>query len=264
MSIRKTLFGYEIRDGRISVNEREAETVRKIFRLYRDGLSYQCIADTLNREGTAYHNGVSDWNKRKVNRTVENSRYAGQDGYPAIIAQEDFLNTQTIMLERKHGKSDGKDSLALIKPYLKCGLCDGQLTGMGGRGQKAGTAYLKCQKCGTAVAISIAFLIKETERQIKTPCAERGDYAPSDEAMRLENAIDRALERPDNPGEAIALIMKGISARYECCPNPVVKRQSPKALNDMDAKQIGELISHISVSQNGAISVCLKGRRRIV
>ena len=263
MSIRKTLFGYEIRDGQTSVNEREAETVRKIFRLYRDGLSYQCIADTLNREGAAYHDGVPDWNKRKVNRTVENARYAGNDGYSAIIAQEDFLNAQTMMLERKHRRSDGKDSFALIKPYLKCGLCDGQMLGMGGRGQKTGTAYLKCRKCGTAVAISVSDLIKETERQMETPRAERGDYAPSDEAMRLENAIDRALERPDNPGEAIALIMKGISARYECCPNPA-QRQSPKALDDMDAKQIGELISHISVSQNGAISVCLKGHRRIV
>ena len=55
MSIRKTWFGYEIRDGRISRNEREAETVRKIFRLYRDGHSYQCIADTLGVPLKACH-----------------------------------------------------------------------------------------------------------------------------------------------------------------------------------------------------------------
>ena len=40
MSIRKVLFGYEIRDGRIAANEREADAVRRIFKLYRNGESY--------------------------------------------------------------------------------------------------------------------------------------------------------------------------------------------------------------------------------
>ena len=82
-------------------------------------------------------------------------------------------------------------------------------------------------------------------------------------AMRLANAIDRSLEHPERPEETVALILQGVAARYACCPNPA-QHQFPKSLSDMGAGQIRKLVSHISVSQNGAISVCLKGRRRIV
>lgn len=266
MSIRKILFGYEIRGGEICVNDREAAAVRRIFKLYRDGESYKSVADALNREGVPYGDESPQWNKCKVKRTLENPRYAGKDGYPCVIADGDFQSVQALIRTKNSGNErarKAKSPVTLLKPYLQCGLCGCRLTGVGGRNQDAEKTYLKCRKCEAVVTIRTSLLIEETERQIKAPCAERGGYAPSDEAMRLENAIDRALERPDSPEEAITLIMKGISARYECCPNPV-QRQSPKALNDMDAKQIGELISYISVSQNGAISICLKGRRRIM
>ena len=85
MSIRKVLFGYEIRDGRIAANDREADAVRRIFKLYRNGESYKSVAETLNREGVPYSEDAPQWNKCKVKRTLENPRYAGRDGYPSII-----------------------------------------------------------------------------------------------------------------------------------------------------------------------------------
>lgn len=41
-------------------------------------------------------------------------------------------------------------------------------------------------------------------------------YKPSDEVIRLTNAINRGLEHPDAPEDVVAMILQGISARYDC------------------------------------------------
>ena len=46
-----------------------------------------------------------------------------------------------------------------------------------------------------------------------TPPAE-GGYTPSEDTVRLTNAINRGLERPEHPEDVVALILRGISARY--------------------------------------------------
>ncbi len=41
-------------------------------------------------------------------------------------------------------------------------------------------------------------------------------YVPSGEVIRLTNAINRSLEHLDTPEDVAALILQGISARYDC------------------------------------------------
>ena len=61
-------------------------------------------------------------------------------------------------------------------------------------------------------------LLAQTARQLaaheKPVCKP---YAPSAEAVRLANAIDRVLEQPGDGKEAISCILRGASARYACC-----------------------------------------------
>lgn len=42
-------------------------------------------------------------------------------------------------------------------------------------------------------------------------------YAPSAEVMKIDNSINRALEKAEQPEVVINLILQGITARYECC-----------------------------------------------
>ena len=72
MNHRKTLYGYQIRDGEIAVVEEEAILVRRVFSLYIGGLSYQKISDLLNREEIPYSQEAPAWNKHKVKRLLEN------------------------------------------------------------------------------------------------------------------------------------------------------------------------------------------------
>ena len=42
-------------------------------------------------------------------------------------------------------------------------------------------------------------------------------YAASAEVMKIDNSINRALEKTERPEMVINLILQGITARYECC-----------------------------------------------
>ena len=92
---RKILYGYQIQNGEITVVEDEALVVRRVFSLYLDGLSYQRISDTLNGEEIPFCREAPVWNKHKVKRLLENPRYAGRDGYPPILEDGVFRETQS-------------------------------------------------------------------------------------------------------------------------------------------------------------------------
>lgn len=52
---RKTPFGYQIQNGRITCHPEEAESVRYIFSHYLLGSSYNQIADEMAQQGVRYH-----------------------------------------------------------------------------------------------------------------------------------------------------------------------------------------------------------------
>ncbi len=73
-----SLLGYRVKNGSMSVREDEAQTVRKIFRLYtEEGYSSGEIAALLNRAETPKANGESGWNSRHILRILKNEKYAG-------------------------------------------------------------------------------------------------------------------------------------------------------------------------------------------
>ena len=130
MNHRKTLYGYQIRDGEIAVVEEEAILVRRVFSLYTGGLSYQKISDLLNREEVPYSQEAPAWNKHKVKRLLENPRYTGQDGYPAIIDKVGFEETQSHIHEKTAGYAPKTERPVLrLKRYLRSAapLCVGWL-----------------------------------------------------------------------------------------------------------------------------------------
>lgn len=61
---------------------------------------------------------------------------------------------------------------------------------------------------------------KTRERSIHKTLTEKEEtedsYMPSDEVIRLTNAINRGIENPTKSEDVVALILQGISARYDC------------------------------------------------
>ena len=260
MASRTILYGYEIRDGQRCVRKDEADTVQKIFTMYQGGFSYQKAADTLNHEKIPYGENGSLWNKGKVKRMLEDRRYIGENGWPAVIDPQVFETVQALIQERASNQiqktEKQKDLIASLRlnRYFQCGECETRLTANGSNGQYSGYTYLRCPLCGWTNGFPKTDLLDKIERQIKArTIAEQAEYQPSAEAIRLTNLINRSLESPDQPEETMNLILQAVSARYDCCPDPEPIQRN--ILTTMTPKELRTLITHITISKDSAITV---------
>ncbi len=257
MTNRKILYGYQIQKGKIVVQEQETVIVNRIATLYIEGLSYQKITDILNSEAIPYSSKDRLWNKHKVKRLLENPRYTGIDGYPAIIDFEIFQTIQRKIRSKTENCSKTQCRPALLlKNHLQCD-CGGSLHRIAGANRKKDTLYLKCGTCGKQFTVLDSDLLSEVSRQMaKHLTPTENNYIPSSEVIRLANAVNRQLERPDHPEDAVALILQGISARYDCCPAPIASDTFNRPAK-VDFKSFGQAVSHITIS-DGTITVHFK------
>ncbi|MDU5100432.1 MAG: integrase [Peptoniphilus grossensis] len=83
-------YGYTIRDGRLEVQETEAENIRKIFNNYLAG---NALIKSANLVGLKK-------NSSSVKRILTNKKYLGNDIYPKIIDRESFEKAGQILKER--------------------------------------------------------------------------------------------------------------------------------------------------------------------
>ena len=259
MSNRKILYGYQIQYGELAVIPQEAEVVQRIATLYLNGLSYQKISDTLNHDAIPFSVEAPLWNKHKVKRLLENPRYTGADGYPAIVAQDDFNAIQRIIQEKTSNYTRAEDRPAQrLKKYLLCGSCRGRLLGVGGKSQRRDTLYLRCEKCGALVTIPDTDLLNEVRRQMaEHDTLSEETYVPSEDTVRLTNAINRGLEHPDKPEDIVSLILQGVTARYECCPDTTESEPDCRPA-EVNLKHFGQAVSHITITGENIVTVHFK------
>ena len=87
MGNRKQPFGYRMTLGEITILPEEAELVRFIFQCYSTGATLGELTKALCRQEIPYYAGRT-WNKNMVSRILEDGRYIGEKGYPALIEPE--------------------------------------------------------------------------------------------------------------------------------------------------------------------------------
>ena len=248
---RKMPYGYQIQNGMIVTQSQEAAGVKRIFSLYLAGKSRDQVADALNTEGCCYSAESPKWDKNRVRQALENPRYMGAHDYPAIIADETFYMAQAMRVERARERGS-HPALCLVKK-LRCGNCGHSLRRISER-QWRHTLRFHCDGCGMSVTISDDALLAEVERQAAeyTPSADSTGYTPSEDTVRLTNAINRGLEKPERPDEVTVLIMQGISARYACFPTQMTSTDILRLIKEKDFDQA---IRYITISAENAVTV---------
>ena len=90
MALRMISYGYKMVNGILTVNDEEARVVVEIFRRYGAGEILKAIADDLTERGVIFYQEKNVWNKNMIARIIENKKYIGEDGYPAIVSDEDY------------------------------------------------------------------------------------------------------------------------------------------------------------------------------
>lgn len=78
---------------------------------------------------------------------------------------------------------------------------------------------------------------------------------PSEETVRLTNAINRGLEKPERPEEVVTLVMQGISARYACFPTQMTAADILRLIREKDYDQA---IRYITITAENAVTVTFK------
>ena len=74
MALRTITYGYEMKDGKITVCVSEAEVIEQIYRRYAAGMTFVQIASELTEMSVRYFGDNSQWNKNMVHRIVGNVR----------------------------------------------------------------------------------------------------------------------------------------------------------------------------------------------
>ena len=258
MTNRRHLYGYHIENGEMTVVPEEKTVVKRIFGVYIAGASYQAIADSLNKSGTPFSPEAPLWNMHKVKRLLENPRYTGTKGYPAILDGDTFQAVQAKIRAKTEGYIYKEKRPALkLKDCLRC-PCGGAWQRVGGTIRRKDTLYLKCVACGAHVTILDEDLLAEVSRQMAEHNATKEQpYVPDSAVIRLTNAINRGLEKPDAPENVVSLILQGISARYDCCA-ALTEQKDKHRLSEADLKRFGQAVSHITITGNLDITVHFK------
>ena len=147
-----TFLGYDKgEDGTLVINEEQAVVIRKIYKLYLEGLSTHTIAKILTEEGIKTPKGKDKWSQSTVLSILTNEKYSGnavlqktytesflthksvkndgrlpqyyvEDSHPAIVSNEIFELVQQERERRK--KTEGHYSgHNIFSSKIICGEC---------------------------------------------------------------------------------------------------------------------------------------------
>ena len=105
-----TILGYEKgEDGNPKIVPEEAETVRLIYDLFLDGMTYRKIAETLSECGLKNAKGNTDWTHSNVASILQNEKYTGD-----ALLQKTYV---TDCITKKVKKNNGELPMYLVKDH---------------------------------------------------------------------------------------------------------------------------------------------------
>lgn len=208
MKKRNILFGYQYQDGVITTHPQEVAVLQCIFSEYQSGMSLLDIANRLNAEEVEYQPGVIGWNKSRIMRLIENERYTGKDGFPAIIDEK----TRQAMIEIKAGKNtqhgtDRNSTIFHINVPVICPNCGSEMHRRHNKRSKVCQQRWVCSNtdCHTVIHKSDDTLLDDITVLLNTVIVNpelvripaEPAYEPSMLVCKIENEIARTLDTLD-------------------------------------------------------------------
>jgi len=226
-------FGYTMTRGKIGINKTEMPVVHHICRLYQEGNSLETIAESIKPMGIPYSTGDSQWNKHKVRRILTDIRYTGEKGYLPVIEKEQFQSLQELRIIRRNGDTALTDNPKRhIWKRLKCEECGGEVRRIGGRTNER--ILFRCNQCGATIEFDKnqfeEMLLNKLREILSEESRSKSDmkYVPNQEIIRMENEIDRSIEKMADSHDIRQLILSAAAQRYARCPHPYIEHAESK------------------------------------
>lgn len=223
MSNRYIPYGYKFEAGQPVPHPDESQIVGEIFHRYCAGDSLKVIAEDLTHRQVEYSPGKTSWDKARIKRILENSRYIGSDEYPVLIQKEQFVAANLKKEQTNTNKLTIDDDTKLFKELTVCAKCGKKVTRRTDS-RSAEPVSWKCPECGWSVRMSDekfkTQVISMMNTLIHDPAAITPDTLPQEvhtlESKRLLNEFHRALDsRQASEGELIKMVFEIGAANYQ-------------------------------------------------
>jgi hypothetical protein len=244
MGNRKQPFGYRVEMGEVVLHAQEAKLVEYIFQQYLSGASFNTLVVQLREQPILYDEGKL-WNKNMVARILEDQRYTGEGGYPAITDQE----TLSKVFEKRSAKQASAQKTKAQKLLRRL------------------SGHTATRQMEQQVLSLLNGMIASPER-IALPKREHLPYTPE---QALQRELDSVMEQqPIDEGAAQKLILAIAAAQYSAInPNQYetirLRRLFSKhePMTELDAKLLQSSVSAILCYSNGTLDIQLKNHQMI-
>lgn len=179
-----SLLGYDVRNGKLTVNEAEAALVRLIFRKYAiEQKGTSTIAREMRSAGYLTKTGNSRWNHSYIVKLLRNEKYVGdlvqkksytpdylthakqrnqgqeelivlRDHHEAIVSREIWETAQAELARRDKHAGTGRSNRYLFSGKIKCGECGASFVGRQKTSQDG--TMIRRWRCATAAGEGVS------------------------------------------------------------------------------------------------------------
>lgn len=220
-------FGYTMQKGEIVEEPTESQAVKDIFKLYLDGKSMSEIARQMSISQISYNGITFDWNKNMVKRILENEKYLGKDGYPALIDSETFYRANARKKIKATSVNEISEELKIIRSLTYCTECGHRLSRIGGNTQtdKWDCRNIECSRFNYRLTDN---MIKDILLHILNAVIANPDLLDTDSEISAyttnikvkcqQNEINRLMDNPEIDSEKVKTeILRLAELKYDCC-----------------------------------------------
>ena len=273
MRNRSVPFGYHYQNGIMAVHPQESQTVRAVFAAYLSGEPLSKIAAHLTAKLVEYLPGCWHWDKARVKRLLDNSKYTGVGDFPPIIKERDFQMAHQKKENAYTNRQPVDEEIKLFKGLTHCHHCAGPMVRrMDSRMERPVT--WKCPACDYFLPLPDeelkhrVFLLQQ--RLVDKPllAEKEEDEIPvtSMEARRLTNEIYRKLDSGDfSEDELVNLALQCAAKNYEAISSARVITVSRRValrhagpLSAFDRELFQRTVSEIHLTRKGEILLKLQ------
>ena len=181
-------FGYQMEKGEIIPHPDEGPLVQAIFSKYLERTALSTLAKYASLSGIPYREGAGQWNKAMVCRILDNSKYAGDEGFPPLISKEQL--EEAAFLRAAKAKQYGGSlpvEMKKIRQQICCGNCGQILKRVN---MRTGYILWECPKCGISTDyIPDELLLQSVTALLNRAIKNREKLKPEDTRKFMENAF---------------------------------------------------------------------------
>ena len=281
MKKRNIPFGYQYQNGMITTHPQEVTVLNHIFSEYQKGMSLLEIANRLNDDNVEYQPGVTGWNKSRIMRLIEDERYIGKDGFPAIIDE----GTHQTMIEMKSLKNtqhstDRTSEIFHIDVPVICPTCGGEMV------RRHDSRFRRCQQrwvcsnagCRTVIHKADSDLLDNITVLLNRVIVNPGlvqiplvDESMSVHTLKAENEIARTLDTLDYDKNTLrGKMLECVSLKYTDIDSaPYIAHRLKATLADAEPLSVFSLalfkrtVQAIQLEKDGTTAITLINNQTI-